>query len=478
MNNLFRAKASLLFPLLAFGCILGAQTAPQPIGEFATNDLRLQSVASDSVVFGGHIQIRAREKAEVQRISFRDVTVAGAPVFISNFEQKFEIQSNQMTVLPGEIQITAYFRDASPEVVERILASDKVRIEGTVNILVDLNLVQSVAMMRRNVPSQLHFDGNVPLAFPGGGLSRELALTAIRAARPLWPVVSTVAGGARQVVTGSTWTGDLTRQYAGSLAFVISTYQLRDKKGQVYPFSYSCVGFRISATEIVVPKEAIRPWEFDPQAAAVSVSRKAVVIPEGTDVILFLAGTQVQGPVTRPLNGLRLSRRDFSLTREGTKDAETTIVMDGSKRSKASLGRRVSTSNFALLQLPEQTAGVAQPTVTTSEVERPFWDKLAVFRGSVGSGGEIRFEALEVHGRREGARIVLESPVDRAAIGSPVVLPNGMLALLQDESGGSMLLEILSANRFTIASHNHATGTLPAGKSSSVSPPRLARMNL
>ena len=202
MDNYRTVKASVICLLATLAPVLRAQNSDQPIAEAEVAELSVQSVASDSVVFGGRILIRSRERAEVQRVSFRDVSLAGAPVFVGDFDQKFEVAANQLTTLPGELRITVFFRDATPDALERVLSSNEVHIEGVANIQVELNFFQSVALLRRSVASQVRFTGNVPLSFPGGTLTRTAALVALRAALPFWPVISTVVKGTRQAVTG------------------------------------------------------------------------------------------------------------------------------------------------------------------------------------------------------------------------------------------------------------------------------------
>jgi hypothetical protein len=427
---------------------LYAQDSSQPVGEVAFSDLRVQSFSTDHVDFGAHVMIRTRQKVEVQRVSFSEVTLGRTPVFVAPLEQKFQVAPGQLTVLPGEIHITTYFRDVDPAAVEQILSGPTVKIQGTAVLDVDLNFFESVATLRRNITTLVPFGGDMPVTFPGGDLTREAALIAVRAATPLWAAAQQVAGKTGQV-TGLSWSEQMLNQYSASLAYVLSKYQMRDKKGRVYAFNYSCVGFRISASEIVVPKEAIRPWEFDPRAILLA-HESARLIADGDDVIVFPYGMAVQGPSDNPLNGLRLTLHDIRLAREGAADMEIGVVADGAKHKRANVHRRVSLKNFAVLEL----ANPANPPAAASaagalETGKTSWDRVAVFRATVAAaGGAIQFETISPRVHRDGSALVLDDPVDRSALGSPVVTSEGVIGMVQDERGGSVLRDALSANGY------------------------------
>jgi hypothetical protein len=428
-----------------------AQSDSQPIAELSISDLRIQNFATDRFQFGGRVLIRAKEKAEIQRVSFNGVTFAGTPVFIAPMEQKFELQPGSLTLLPGEIEITVYFRDVDPAALERALSSPDVHIEGTSTVVAELSLFQSVAMMRRTVNAQMRFSGNAPLTFPGGTLTREAALLAVRAIKPVYNTAREAVSPGGIIPVPLSWNDEMLRKHGDSLTYVVSKYQMRDKKGRVYPFTYSCVGFRVSGGEIVVPKEAIRPWEFEPRAILLARNQKAKVIPDGTDVIVFTAGMPIQGSAQDPLNGLRLTARTIRLQREGGSDAETTILREaGGKRQKASVQRRVSLKNFAVLEIADASNLPPIPSPATDlEASKPYWDRVAVFRASVApGGGMVKYEAISARVRRNGSLLVMEDPVDHSALGSPVVIGSGVIAIVLDERGGAMFREAMSANGY------------------------------
>lgn len=436
----------LMTLVLALSATAGAQTSSdQPIARVEVNDLRVVSVASDRIQFAGRVMLRANDRVEVHRVAFNGVTLAGTPVFLAPIDTRFEIQAGALSVLPGELQITTYFRDLDAAAFERALSSPAIKVEGEAAVDAELNFFQSVALLRRTVTAHVQVSGELPVTFPGGPLTRDAVLLALRTFKPVLGAGGAAVNGATSSL-GLSWNQEMLQRYGDSLVYVVSTYNMRDKRGSVTPFSWTGVGFRISPSDVVVPKEAVRPWEFDTRAILLAQTAKAKVVAEGTDLLLFTQGMRVEGSPQSPTNGLSLARREVTLVREGDSDAEVSVVADGKDRRRASVQKRVSLKNVAMLRISD--AGAAAPSALANDIERgkPFWDKVAIFRGSVREDGVVRFDAVAARVRRNGAALVIEDAVDRAAVGSPVASDAGIIAFVQDERGGSMLAEALTAN--------------------------------
>ncbi len=60
------------------------------------------------------------------------------------------------------------------------------------------------------------------------------------------------------------------------------------------------------------------------------------------------------------------------------------------------------------------------------------WDRIALFRFTESSRPEVVY--LPAH--RDGNRLVLEGMMDESAFGSPMVTPEGAIAMLQGEHSG------------------------------------------
>jgi hypothetical protein len=68
------------------------------------------------------------------------------------------------------------------------------------------------------------------------------------------------------------------------------------------------------------------------------------------------------------------------------------------------------------------------------------WEQVAVFRLRKDLASKRpSVEVLQLGARREGKGIRLTEPVDSAVFGSPIVTPNGVIGLVQDEQAGTFL---------------------------------------
>jgi hypothetical protein len=74
------------------------------------------------------------------------------------------------------------------------------------------------------------------------------------------------------------------------------------------------------------------------------------------------------------------------------------------------------------------------------------WEQVAVFRLRLDS--ETRkvksVEVLQLGARRDGKGIVLTEPVDSEVFGSPIITPDGVIGMVQDEQTGAFLPADLS----------------------------------
>ena len=69
------------------------------------------------------------------------------------------------------------------------------------------------------------------------------------------------------------------------------------------------------------------------------------------------------------------------------------------------------------------------------------WEQVAVFRLHLDPDTKKpqSVEILQLGARRDGKSIVLSEPVDSAVFGSPIVTPDGVIGLVQDEQAGTFL---------------------------------------
>jgi hypothetical protein len=73
-------------------------------------------------------------------------------------------------------------------------------------------------------------------------------------------------------------------------------------------------------------------------------------------------------------------------------------------------------------------------------VAQESWERVAVFRLREDPVTHLHsVEILQLGARREGKGIQLSDPVDSAVFGSPIVTPDGVIGMVQDEQTGTFL---------------------------------------
>ena len=77
---------------------------------------------------------------------------------------------------------------------------------------------------------------------------------------------------------------------------------------------------------------------------------------------------------------------------------------------------------------------------STAVAAQDAWERVAVFRLHVDAATKkSSVDVLLLGARRDGQGIRLNEPVDAAVFGSPIVTPDGVIGLVQDEQTGAFL---------------------------------------
>jgi len=102
------------------------------------------------------------------------------------------------------------------------------------------------------------------------------------------------------------------------------------------------------------------------------------------------------------------------------------------------LGQRDSDHNIAVIEFVQPSSKPVIHPATTSASE---WDDAALFRPRAGS--RASFEVIYPRARRIGNRIDLLDPTDSTAFGSPLVVPEGVIGIVQSESTAALISSLV-----------------------------------
>jgi hypothetical protein len=93
-----------------------------------------------------------------------------------------------------------------------------------------------------------------------------------------------------------------------------------------------------------------------------------------------------------------------------------------------------------VLTLHAPPASPALAAASAAVIAQDSWEHVTVFRlREDAATRQPSVEVLQLGARREGQGIKLSVPVDAAVFGSPIVTPDGVIGLVQDEQAGAFL---------------------------------------
>jgi hypothetical protein len=168
------------------------------------------------------------------------------------------------------------------------------------------------------------------------------------------------------------------------------------------------------------------PWKFDADTMALLQSRKATIVEGSRNILLWPRNGA-------PETAASLAAGRIAIETAATKE-ESVIVPEGDSHPSVPVAQRETDRNYAILRFTgDGDKGKPIPAVDSPAGQS--WDRVAVFK--LNSDGKT--ETVFVPARREGNRILFDSPVDDEALGSPVIVPGGVIGMVQTERSGTIL---------------------------------------
>jgi hypothetical protein len=273
-------------------------------------------------------------------------------------------------------------------------------------------------------------DQRVALEVGGSPFERNLAvgvLSALETEMARDNVAGKLMDGLRPA-----WIRDLETMALPNLFLVQASYSLTEDKVP-YRVDAEALGFRVATGQIATSAEMLNAWKYDVEFLSHLNGGSVKLVKNSTDLQLnSLAGSG---------SALSLSNADFRVESRGNNGPERVTTL-GQKRNQVQLLRRASPSSLAVLTPRDPVSVAGLPSAPASVQSQDEWDKVIVFRlRAKPRNGQRTVDALEIGARRNGDAIRLTEPVDEAVFGSPILTPDGVIGLVQDEQTGTFLPE-------------------------------------
>jgi hypothetical protein len=401
--------------------------APPPAVEAEVEGIALGTVGTDRAQLALTLRLRSRRAATVENLRFANLEVNGLPVFASPVTQTMHLAAGASTPLPEPLRVSVYYRDLdSLQPLIALVQTGQAHIQGTADLEADLNPLEKIVLASRHATVVSDFENDVPVAVPGGLPLRLAAVAALGAAnQALQSAVSDASSAAARFFRERR---ELAAAYRPALLRVQTDFTLDQGGGQSAAYTCSGLGFRIAADRALAPQRLVHPWAYDAALAEAMQHQHARLI------------AAAYGLQDAPAGSLRI----LALAPQ---PPQTVFLPEGGGRPvRIHLQAAAAPANLALLALPAEPAAVPRLDTTDGPGH---WDELASFRLRPGQAApEIFFVAAQ----RQGDAILLADPVDASAWGAPLIGPNGIVGMIQDESTA---VSLAAATRLLAAAPAH-----------------------
>jgi hypothetical protein len=403
------------------------------VGDFQVKEVNVAEIDTSHIKLAVDLSLVPARTVILENLRLCSLHLNGLPVFASPLNQELVLNKGVTTALPP-IYVTILFRDLrSTEPLRRMIENQSVRLEGQLMADVRLNMLEKLALHTQHPSVELALNQDVPVGLGGKALERKLELTMLG-------VIDTglkAKSMADKYIQGlePQWIRDLQGSSQASLYAVESSYTLTQGDAS-YPVTSKQLGFRISPSQVVTTAEAEMPWKYDAEFLDAVQSGTVKLVKNSLDMQLQPI---VQG------DPLRLSAKDFTVDMRGTVEDDSVIAVSG-KHSKMKVMRRASPGTLSVLTLHAPPASQALSAATAAVAAQDGWERVAVFRLRVDAvTKKLSVDVLILGARHDGQGIRLSEPVDAAVFGSPIVTPDGVVGLVQDEQTGAFLPTDLQA---------------------------------
>ena len=431
-----------------------AQPAGQPVASvdgIATISVKSTQIAEiDSTHLRMAVDLSAIPSRSItlENLRLTGLRLNGLPVYAQPLNEPIVLVKNKETALPP-LYVTLQLRDlTTTKPLREMIENQSVHLTGSMVAAVKMSFVEKLAVHTEHPRVSFPVSQDVPVSFGSTPFARQAALGVLSLA----DIALQGNSVARKTIPGleSQWIHDLEAQAKSDLMTVETSFVLKEHDGQ-FPVTFDQLGFRLASGQIVTTAESKAPWEFDSEFLARIKAGEAKLDKKSVEMQLKTTGSPDDAP-------LLLTHKDFSLEERGNTGKDPLLVakpkpdadpQDGSQDSgvaKIGLRRRAEPSAVLLLVLHAPPAAGGFRTAPAAITQQDSWEKVAIYRLNLDPNtGKPSVEAIELSAHRDGQGIHLDESVDPSFFGSAILVPEGVLGIVQDEQVGAFLPADLAA---------------------------------
>jgi len=458
MRTIFRGYAAHLGRLAVAAVLPVLWAAPQQPpadsadGAIEIDRIELSDVGMERVRLAVYPVVVPYQDAELAGITFFGLRLNDIPIFIPPVAETMLLQVGHRFRLRQPLQVSIYYRDlGSLDPLIQLVRNGKLRLEGNAVFEAKLALVPSLLLGSRTARAPMKFSVEVPVTLPGNRLTQAAALQALELVEP----GSRMARDKIVSLLDSTESRQaIMERYGKGVFFALARYALVDHDGKRYPLQLSGIAFRVDPRRLVLPRELVEPWRFD-SALALQIKSKKLSVAEGSyELLLWPPGAAVAGPggAPRTENAFSSLKNQFRIVTSGSNASERLVATETGKTAKLmSVLTRASQSNLALAEFPSASPGGGTAPDVDRRPNPNGYESLVAFRFGAGLWMEKADpEILGLSAKLSNGRLILDDPIDASAWGSPIISPNGVVGILQDEKSGILFTTAADALKLSV----------------------------
>jgi len=420
--------------LLVLARIAGAQPdAPKPpespagMGSIQVKNVSISAFSVSHIEVGVTLSMVPSHSATLTDVQICSLRLNGLPVFAAPLHQAIELHSGQPIELPP-VSMSIFFRDlTNARPLRQMIENQSVHVQGEMESSVELGFLGRLALHSQHPKVVVPISQDVRVEVGGTALERSLALGVLSAIDnqmesngPADKLLDTLRPA---------WIRTIETAAQPNLYLVESSYSLSQEST---PSRVNAVGlgFRMASGKIAASAEMLSPWKYDVEFQSALSSGAVKLVKKSEDLTVQ--------PLVGDAPALSLVHGDIAAEARGTAESDKLTAV-GKTRDQVQVFRRASPSSLAVLTLHDAATSGLTPA-PASVLGQDNWDMIVVFRlrRATGTGGRL-VEPLPIAARRDGNAIHLMQPVDDAVYGSPIIAPEGVIGIVQDEQTGTFL---------------------------------------
>ncbi|HWG19457.1 MAG TPA: hypothetical protein VG225_02935 [Terracidiphilus sp.] len=430
--RLWLAGLSLLSPYTASTL---AQSAPIVAAVAVVGTIQVKTV-SISAIDASHVEVAVNlilvpgQSATLKDVQLCSLHLNGLPVFAAPLHQEIAMRKGEELSLPA-VFVSLFYRDLTTvHPLIQMLDKQTVHVEAELVSGLQVGFLGKLALHSEHPKIVVPISQEVAVEVGGTPFARNLAIGVLQSLDHQMAGDSTptkLIDKLRPV-----WIRNLEAQAKANLFVVDSRYSLSEGKIP-YQVDVEALGFRTASGRIATSAEMLNPWKYDAEFLGEINGGSVGVVKNSQDIRLQ--------PLAAIEAAQSLGARDFKTDPRGNAEGERVTTV-GKKRDQVRLMRRASPSLLLVLTPSAPITETGLTSAPASILSQDAWDKVLVFRRRTSpTTGEHTVDALEMGARRDGGGIRLSEPVDEAVFGSPILTPDGVIGLVQDEQTGTFLPE-------------------------------------